>query len=143
MNYDEWLQLINKLDTTSLDINLIKEIDEKPINTNINNLLIPKLENIIKNRFEKSVSNIIDDLSNIFSDEYYLDMMLVNFKKEIDYIFKIINLKQIPAGNKNDLKDAIKIGTEKTYKILEEEALLIDETGNLNLIINNNKIKWS
>lgn len=143
MNYDEWLQLINKLDKTSLDINLIKEIDEKPINTNINNLLIPKLENIIKNRFEKSVSNIIDDLSNIFSDEYYLDMMLVNFKKEIDYIFKIINLKQIPAGNKNDLKDAIKIGTEKTYKILEEEALLIDETGNLNLIINNNKIKWS
>lgn len=70
-------------------------------------------------------------------------MMLVNFKKEIDYIIKIINLKQIPEGNKKDLKEAIKIGVEKTYKIIDEEALSIDETGNLNLIINNNKIKWS
>ena len=102
-----------------------------------------KLSNLVKEKFEKSISKIIRELPTIFSDVNYLDLTLINLKKEINFIKEIIQLKQISISEQNNLLNLIKEQTENTYNILLKEANQTDQTGIYTITINNNRIKWS
>ncbi len=143
MNYETWLEYIDILNKGQIDNKTLEILKNEEINSNINNLLLPKLEKLIKNRFEISISKIINNLGEIFSDINYLDLILVNFKKEINFILELINLKQINPLKKEELTKILKEKTNKTYDILLEKALNIDSKGIFYQIIINNRFKWS
>lgn len=143
MNYEEWLNAIETLKKGNIDKTLLETLQNTEINENINTMLVPKLIELIKARFSISINKIIKNLSEIFSDINYLDMALVNFKKEINYILELIKLKQIPAAEKIELRKEIVDGVNETYRILTEEAINVDSKGTYAQIIEYNKIKWS
>lgn len=143
MNYETWLQHIELLNKGNINNEVLEILKKEEINPNINSMLLPKLENLINNRFEISISKLINNLSEIFSDINYLDITLVNFKKEVKFNLELINLKQINPLKRDELLKTIKEKTNRTYDILLEEALNIDSKGIFYQIIINNKINWS
>ena len=143
MTYEEWLNTIEELKHPNLSIDNLNKIKNTSLNENINPLLIPKIENLIKERLNNSINKIILNLSEIFNDINYLDLTLLNFKKEINYILEIISIKQLPKDKQKELKDMIKNEGNNVIEILNKEAQKIDYTGALSSIINNYRIKWS
>lgn len=143
MTYEEWLLTIENLHNTNINQELLNKIKNTAINENINNMLIPKLVSMLKYRFDESVNKITRDIYQIFSDHNYLDLALLNFKKEISYLLELTNIKQLPNNIKEQLIDKFKSDTEKVYNILLKKADTEDYTGILSMTINNNRIKWS
>ena len=143
MTYEEWLTIIDEIKTPTLNTQKLDLLKNTPINPNINDLIIPKLEDAINTRFSNAVKKIINNLDEIFYDKDMLDLEMVNFKKEIKYIMELISLKQLPELTQNVLKANIKGETNKVYEILKKEANQIDYTGIFASIIDNNRIKWS
>ncbi len=143
MTYEEWLEIINYLKNGSHDQDKLKKLQQEPINNNINNLLIPKLKELIKSRFDYSIQKIINELDFIFSDVNYLDLSLLTFKKDLRYIKELTELKQLPKEEQDVLKDYINNQTESAYNILKKEADRHDYTGVLSITIDNNRFKWS
>lgn len=143
MTYEEWLNIIEELKNNNTNYGKLEQLKKAELNTNINELLVPKLENLITTRFENAINKIISNLENIFTDVNYLDLVLVNFKKEIKFINELISLKQLPNDKKINLFSDIKEGTDNIYTILEKEAQQIDEIGIFAITINNNRINWS
>ena len=141
MNYEEYIDNIEVLKTSS---DLI--IKDKLLNSNTDKSLIPmiepKIEILIKTKFQDSINKMINNLEIIFSDNYALDQYLVNFKKEILFIYDLTNINELTENKKNELKKMIKDETEKVYDILITKSNQIDLSGSLSIIIKNNKIKW-
>ena len=86
MDYESWLNILDKLKNGYIDNNLLKEMQESEINNNINGMLILKIDALIRERFEISISKITKNLTEIFTDINYLDLTLVNFKKEVKFL---------------------------------------------------------
>ena len=142
MNYQEWLDVIETLRVSNKD-DLIKRIAEEPENPNISNLLAPKLDQLIKDRFQKSINKIIGSLETMFEDENNLDLDLLNFKKEVLKTKELLENKQMTEDHKQILNDMIKRECDNVYNILIKEADRDDDTGVLSMVIKNNRIKWS
>lgn len=143
MNYEEYLQLFNELKESSLNVDIINRLKNIPLNTNIQEMLEPKYIDIINYKLSNSISKIKNELGNIFDDVNYLDMSLVNFKKEINYIKELSTIKILTQAHQEEINNNIKLETEKVYNILIKEANIIDPTGIYALTIKNNEIKWS
>ena len=142
MKYDEWLDLLKRLEKTSHKEDIDKFLSE-PLNENINYLLAPKIKDTIIEKFNNSINRIIKDLETIFSDENELDLALVTFKKDIKIIYSLINNNQLKSEDRNYLKSSIKEGIENAYNTLYESSLDADDNGTFSSIVNNNRIKWS
>ena len=142
MKYDEWLDLLKRLEKTSHKEDIDKFLSE-PLNENINYLLAPKIKDMIIEKFNNSINRIIKDLETIFSDENELDLALVTFKKDIKIIYSLINNNQLKSEDRNYLKSSIKEGIENAYNTLYESSLDADDNGTFSSIVNNNRIKWS
>ena len=143
MTYEEWLITIENLKNTNINQELLDKIKNTDINENINNMLIPKITSMLKYRFDESINKITRDIYQIFSDHNYLDLALLNFKKELKYLIELTNIKQLPNDIKEQLINKFKTDTEKVYNILLNKANTEDYTGILSMTINNNRIKWS
>lgn len=143
MNYEEYLNIFNELKSSNLNVELLDKLKNTPLNNNVVELLEPKYMDIIMYKFSLSISKIKNELSNIFDDVNYLDLTLVNFKKDIKYILEMININILQEKNKESLLTKIQTDTENTYDILIKEANYIDQTGMFAMAIKNNKIKWS
>lgn len=143
MTYEEWLNIIEELKSTSTNLEKLSIIKSAEINNNINSLLIPKLENLVRERLSNQISKIIKELSNIFEDINYLDLTLLNFQKELSFLKELCSIKQFPLEKQNELKEMLKKESLNVFDILNKEALIADHTGALTTIINNYRIKWS
>ena len=143
MTYEEWLNIIESLKNTNTNQEILKRLQNEPQNTNISDILRPKLEKLITDRFELSVNKIVKEIEFIFSDVNYLDLALLNFKKEINYLLELIRIQQVPIDIQVNKTKEIKEDTKKVYEILIKEADKYDYTGAFSLTIKNNMIKWS
>jgi hypothetical protein len=143
MTYEEWLNIIESLKNTNTNQEILKRLQNEPQNTNISDILRPKLEKLITDRFELSVNKIVKEIEFIFSDVNYLDLALLNFKKEINYLLELIRIQQVPIDIQVNKTKEIKEDTKKVYEILIKEADKYDYTGVFSLTIKNNMIKWS
>ena len=143
MTYEEYLNLFNELKTPTYNNELLNKLKTMPINPNLQELLSPKYEDLINYKFTESVKKIKTDLPTIFDDNNYLDLYLVNFKKEINYLLEMLKIDLLPPNTKEQLAKTIKEGTDKIYEILINEANREDLTGIYALTIKNNQIKWS
>lgn len=143
MTYEEYLNLFNDLKKYQLKEDLLTKLKTMPINENLKDQLIPKYQELITYKFTESITKIKNNLSFIFSDVNYLDLTLVNFKKEIRYLEAMLNIKLLDEETKNNLYKEIKTKTADIYAILIKEANREDPEGLLALTIKNNEIKWS
>ncbi len=143
MTYEEWLSIIEEINKLSINMTTLEKLKNAEINPNINEMVYPKLVSAIKNRFTNSINKIINSLDIVFSDKNYLDLELLNFKKELKYLEELTKLKQIPDELKIDLYSTLVNESNNVYNILEKEADKIDYTGVYGSIIRNNRIKWS
>lgn len=143
MTYEEWLSTIEQLNTTNTNQDLLNKLKQEPVNNNLSSMIVPKLVTLINNRFELSVNKITKELEYIFTDINYLDLSLLNFKKEIKYLLELINLQHIPEDIKQTSINKLKQDTNKVYDILIKEADKYDYTGVASMTIKNNMIKWS
>ena len=132
MQYEEWLNILEELKTSSTNIDTLKRMQNADVNPNFNNMLVPKLEELIRTKFNYSIEKIIKNLGDIFSDINYLDLTLLNSK-----------IKQLPQEKQIEIQIVLKTETNKVYDILCTEADKIDYTGSTSIIIKNNRIKWS
>ena len=143
MTYEEWLESIEEINKTSINMTVLEKMKNAELNMNINEMLYPKLVSAIRNRFTNSINKIINSLDIVFSDKNYLDLELLNFKKELKFLDELTRLKQIPDEIKIDLFSTLVNESNNVYNILEKEANKIDYTGVYGSIIRNNRIKWS
>lgn len=143
MTYEEWLNIIEELKTSNINLEKLNIIKNTEINNNINDLLIPKIEILIRERFNNHINKIIKDLSNIFQDINYLDLTLLNFQKELNFLTELSKIKQLPIQKQNELKEMLKNESARVFDILNNEATIVDHTGALTSVINNYRIKWS
>lgn len=140
MTYETWLSNIETL-TNSNNVDILEQLLAEPANPNIAHLLEPKIEHLINIKLSNSVRKITRELNNIFLDPNYLDLTLVNFKKEIKFINRLCQLNVLYEDSKTRLAAKIKDETQKIYEILIKEADKVDPTGVLGMTIKNNQIK--
>ena len=57
MQYEEWLNILEELKTSSTNIDTLKRMQNADVNPNFNNMLVPKLEELIRLRKEKAYGN--------------------------------------------------------------------------------------
>ena len=143
MTYQQWLENIKLLEGRGINIQVLELLEQQEPNSVIEEMLTPKLEELITKRTNYSITEIIHNLEIIFSDINKLDYNLVKFKKEIGFIIRLIKLKQIPYAIQSQIFKKFKTDIDEVYKILKQEADMVDYTGSFSQIIKNNEYKWS
>lgn len=143
MTYQQWLENIKLLEGRGINIQVLELLEQQEPNSVIEEMLTPKLEELITKRTNYSITEIIQNLEIIFSDINELDYNLVKFKKEIGFIIRLIKLKQIPYAIQSQIFKKFKTDIDEVYKILKQEADMVDYTGSFSQIIKNNEYKWS
>lgn len=139
MTYEEWVNNIEIIEKTNNEM-ILKQLENEMINDAINHNISEKLKQMIDKKFTNINNKVIAALDG-FYDENEVDITMVNLKKEFKYLMRICNLKQIE--NRDLVIEEIKNGINEIYNILEEKTLNFDDSGMINLIIKNNRIKWS
>lgn len=142
MSYDEWIDAINVLKERN-DENIKNKIVSESLNLNLQEMLEPKLIELIKFKLNISINKIKNLLDDMFNDKYILDLYLNNFKRDLYFIVDLLNVKQLTNEKKESMKKKIIESTNETYDILIKEAQNIDPIGILEQVIKNNRIKWS
>ena len=143
MTYQSWLENIKLLEGRGINLQVLELLEQQEQNPVIEEMLTPKLEELITKRTNQSITAIIQNLEIIFSDINELDYNLVKFKKEIGFIIRLIKLKQIPYIIQSQILKKFKADIDEVYKILKQEADIVDYTGSFSQIIKNNEYKWS
>lgn len=143
MTYQSWLENIKLLEGRGINLQVLELLEQQEPNPVIEEMLTPKLEELITKRTNQSITAIMQNLEIIFSDINELDYNLVKFKKEIGFIIRLIKLKQIPYIIQNRILKQFKTDIDEVYKILKQEADIVDYTGSFSQIIKNNEYKWS
>lgn len=143
MTYQSWLENIKLLEGRGINLQVLELLEQQEPNPVIEEMLTPKLEELITKRTNQSITAIIQNLEIIFSDINELDYNLVKFKKEIGFIIRLIKLKQIPYIIQNRILKQFKTDIDEVYKVLKQEADIVDYTGSFSQIIKNNEHKWS
>ncbi len=141
MRYEEWVDILKILEKSNKE-DLLKKIEEAEYNPNIKDSLEPRLSITIKTKFQYSIDKVIKNLSDIFYDVNNLDIYLVNYRKEVRFIERLINTKHLSEEKKKELNDMLKNETENVYNILIKEAKREDPTGLYAMTKKNNRIKW-
>lgn len=142
MRYEEWIDTLKQLENSNKE-ELLNKVINSEYNENINAMLEDHIVETIKIKFQKAINKIVKNLEDIFFNVNNLDMYLVNYRKEISFIERLIKIKQLKPEKQKELKDMIKEETTKVYEILIKEANIEDPTGLNALTIKNNQIKWS
>jgi hypothetical protein len=138
MSYAEWVELFEKFRNTNLDkdqLNYLLSLDNNP---SIQERLTEKFSILLNDRLQLSVNKLISDLDIIFSDQNYMDFMLVSFRKEVDYILQMLQVKILTDESRNNIRSEIKNKVDEIMKIMDDKALEIDYTGVLSMMIKNN-----
>lgn len=143
MTYQEWLENIKLLNNRQMNIEVLNKLENEPQNLNIQEMLVPKLEELITYRTNMTMQEILASLELIFNDINELDYALVKFKKEISYIVRLIKIKQMPTDNQQRILNKFKEDINEVYNVLKKEADILDYTGSYSTIIKNNEYKWS
>ena len=103
MSYEEWLNKLEQIKNKN-DYNILKELENTPYNANLDDLLTPKIEELITNKLAKSITNIVHNLEIIYNDQNELDMCMIEFKKNIEFLYKLIKIKQIKHEKQIELQ---------------------------------------
>ena len=139
MNYNDWLDLINQVEKSNRNTIYLQKMEDADNNININEMLQPKLIDLITNKLAKAIRRIVNNINETFRNPNTLELTIINFDKDIQYILKICNLKQIDNDVKSKLITTVNDEANKVYDILIEKSLEVDRTGMYKTIIEKKK----
>ncbi len=139
MNYNDWLDLINQVEKSNRNTIYLQKMEDANNNININEMLQPKLIDLITNKLAKAIRRIVNNINETFRNPNTLELTIINFDKDIQYILKICNLKQIDNDVKSKLITTVNDEANKVYDILIEKSLEADRTGMYKTIIEKKK----
>lgn len=139
MTYNEWLETIELVEKSNRNHIYLQKMISAPNNENINELLKPKLVDLITNKLKKAIKRIIHNLRDTFHNSNTLEFTISNFEKELEYIYSICNLPEIDQNTRNEIMVAIKEQRDRVYEILINKSLEIDRTGMYKIIIEKKK----
>jgi len=142
VTYEEWLNLIAYLKNTN-DLDKINIFINTEKNENIKANLNPKIINFIYDKFNIAVNKIIRNIENIFIDSNELDLIMLNFRKDLNIIDKLIDNKQLEIKEKQEIRKNLSKEIDNIYNILLKEAIKQDPIGTYEIVIKNNRVKWS
>jgi len=129
MTYNEWLDLIELVKNHNRNIDYLNKMKESIQNSNINELLEPKLIELVTEKTTKALKRILNNLNEIFKNPNSLTLSIRNLEKDKNYIFELCHLKQIKQETQIKLINAINEEINNIYNILEKKSLEIDKTG--------------
>lgn len=136
MTYEEWLNNIKILENSNNE-QILNKLLEEPIKESLKNNISKQINNLIEVKLQQENKKIIRELEN-FKDENEFDLFLVTIRKDFNYIIKLSNLINEPS-----LKNNIKISIDIIYNIINNSIKQYDDNGILQLLVKNNRIKWS
>ena len=139
MTYNEWLELIDLVKRSNRNTTYLDQMLAAPNNESINEMLKPKLVELITDKFAKAVKRIINNISEVFKNPNSLDFAITNFEKEIQYLLKLCNLPELDNTTKEELISTITKERNNIYDILINRSLKIDRSGMYKLIIEKKK----
>ena len=142
MSYQEWIDNIEKLRHAN-DENIKSMMLQEDVNTNIKDMLQPKIIQLIEYKFKSTIDAILKSKDPMFYDYDLMDLNLMHLKKNIKFIEELLNIKYLDKENSKHLKEIIKLNLDKLYDSLIKASLEIDDIGELSMIIKNNIYKWS
>jgi len=141
MTYEEYLSILDNLAVNSSQIEKDKLFNSN-LNPELRVMIEPKIVELIKQKYINVVTRISKLIGEMFSDQYILDQQLVNFKKEVLFIYELTKLKELSDDPRNDLQNMIEEETDKIYKVFINKANEVDMSGALGLTIKHSMIKW-
>ena len=142
MTYDDWITSLERLERVN-DESVKKALLSEERNENLMSILEPKLIELIKNKFTKSINEIIRTIDEMELDRNSLDLTLSEFKRKVKFVYSLIDIKEISDEQRNVLDELIKTQTTNVYNILLSKIRGADSSGVYEQTIRNNMIKWS
>lgn len=142
MTYDDWITSLERLERVN-DESVKKALLSEGRNENLMSILEPKLIELIKSKFTKSINEIIRTIDEMELDRNSLDLTLSEFKRKVKFVYSLIDIKEISDEQRNVLDELIKTQTTNVYNILLSKIRGADSSGVYEQTIRNNMIKWS
>lgn len=142
MTYDDWITSIERLERVN-DESVKKALLSEELNENLMSILEPKLIELIKSKFTKSINEIVRTIDEMELDRNSLDLTLSEFKRKVKFVYSLIDIKEISDDQRNVLDELIKTQTTNVYNILLSKIRGADSSGVYEQTIRNNMIKWS
>ncbi len=134
MSYFELVELIEELKDKPRNDNDFNTINQNSLNFNGNILLrfIDKITIFIINRLDKDCRKLVESFSN-FRPTEEINLELIEFNKEIEYLKKYANLNVFPNEVKNNITNIIDIKRKDLFDHLLEfsNAISNDELKNI------------
>ena len=141
MNYHEWLNNLKKIEKKN-DYEVLEKLKNEPENQNLKKIISIQIQNTIKTKYNNIVKKIINEIEDVLDNEETLDLTLINYKKNINYIIELLKNKQMNKEEINEIKEYLINKDLQIKKILKENAYEFDNTGSFIRIIESNKIEW-
>ena len=141
MNYDEWLNNLKIIEKKN-DYEILEKLKNEPENQNLKKIISTQIQNTIKTKYNNIVKKMINEIEDVLYNEETLDLTLINYKKNINYIIELLNNKQMDKEEINEIKEYLINKDHQIKTILKENAFEFDNTGLFIRIIENNKIEW-
>lgn len=134
MSYFELVELIEELKDKPRNDNDFNTINQNSLNFSGNILLrfIDKITIFIINRLDKACHKLVESFSN-FRPTEEINLELIEFNKEIEYLKKYANLNVFPNEVKNNITNIIDIKRKDLFDHLLEfsNAISNDELTNI------------
>ena len=131
MIYFDWVNTFEKLKSSPIDYDLLKELEDKKLDGDdyVLQHLITHIIDTVNTRlntcFEKFLERIV--IGNI--DVNILSLELIQLKKEIIFNKKIVNLSIIPNDSRERFITTLDNAVNNIYDILRKNLKYVDDDG--------------
>ena len=141
MNYNEWIDKLNIIESTRRNTQVLEELEKEEINSNFDKQLSDRIQKVIIAKLKKVIKKTKRDISMLKKDSNALELIINNFKKDLLYIRRITLLKQLNEETRLYYLNQIYLVNEETFNLIEDESLKIDDSGIYKQIIKRKRIK--
>lgn len=131
MTYFEWVSTFEKLKTAPMDYSLLKQLEDKKINGGQYVLysLVAHVSDTVNTRLNNRYMELFMKILNDSIDIDTLSLELINYKKEVKFLNKIIELPIIPNDSKEKFRTTLDTALDDIYNALKRNIEYIDVDG--------------
>jgi hypothetical protein len=141
MNYNEWIEALDTITKTRRNNILLEKLEKEEVNENFQKQLSDRIDSVIREKLKTCIKRVKKEINMMFNDENSLELIINNFKKDIEYIKRLNQLKALDPEMRDYINNQIYILCDEIFDLLANESVKIDGTGMYKQIINKKRIK--
>ncbi|WP_335942700.1 hypothetical protein [Fusobacterium polymorphum] len=136
--YADWVKVFNILKSGEDDENILALMQEGIVvwQSGVAERFLKRLVEAVNFRLNKATDNFQKSRQ---TDENEIIQSLMQLRRELQFILKVVNINTIPVKEKTELRNMIINQSNSIQESLEKSAES-DRTGKLSSIIKNNKV---